>query len=453
MPIPEFQDFASKGEISIYSRRSKSKISPEYHLHSIEMNTEEKFAHYVLPTYGRAPISIIRGEGSRVWDSEGRCYLDFCAGIAVCALGHCHPAVTQAFNRQAGTLIHCSNLYQIPQQADLAEFIVTKCVQEPGKVFFSNSGAEANDGLIKTARRFGHRKPAADGSPRYEVLTFRQSFHGRTLGSMAATGQEKIQKEFDPMLPGFRYLPFNDLEAAEKAISKETVAFLIEPVQGEGGVYPCSPEFLRGLEQICRKNDLLLMIDEVQCGFGRCGELMAWRAVAPDVKPDAVSWAKALGGGFPIGAFWVSDRITDAKGTPLSSIMDAGSHGSTYGGNPLGSTVALAVLHEIVGKNLSARSKELGASIRETILSWNLPIIDGCRGLGLLIGIGIRPEKVKVPEGKTPASVVVEELRADGLLAVPAGPNTVRLLPPLNISQDELDQGLLIVKRTLSKLS
>ena len=289
-------------------------------------------------------MAAVRGEGARLWDSTGKCYLDFCAGIATCVLGHCHPVVTQALQKQAATLVHCSNLYQIPQQADLAEFIVTKCVERPGKVFFSNSGAESNDGLIKVARRYGHRRPQPDGKPRFEVLTFNKSFHGRTLGSMSATGQDKIKIGFDPMLPGFRHLPFNDLETAREAISPETVAFLLEPVQGEGGVNSVTPEFLRGLAELCREHDLLLLIDEVQCGFGRCGNIMGWRAVAPDVEPDGVSWAKALGGGFPIGGFWISDRAIDESGTELSSIMDPGSHGSTYGGNPLAATVSLAVL-------------------------------------------------------------------------------------------------------------
>ncbi len=415
------------------------------------MNTEEKFDKYVLHSYGRFPMSIVRGEGSRLWDSEGKCYLDFCSGIAVCALGHCYPSVTKALQKQAETLVHCSNLYRIPQQADLAEFIVTKCTQTPGKVFFSNSGAEANDGMIKTARRYGHRKPAADGSPRYEVLTFQQSFHGRTLGSMAATGQVKIQKEFDPMLPGFRYLPFNDLEAARNAIRKETVAFMLEPVQGEGGVNPCTPEFLEGLSDLCREHDLLLLIDEVQCGFGRCGDIMGWRAVNPDVRPDGVSWAKALGGGVPIGAFWISDRIMDDKGTELSSIMDPGSHGSTYGGNPLCATVALTVLKEIVGQSLPERSKKLGDEIRREIESWNMPIITASRGLGLLIGIGLNTDIIPAEEGKTPASIVVEALRKEGLLSVPAGPNTVRLLPPLNVTDDEIQQALTIIRRTLKQ--
>lgn len=214
------------------------------------MNTEEKLNRYVLHSYGRYPMAAVRGEGSRLWDSTGKCYLDFCAGIATCALGHCHPVVTQALQKQAATLVHCSNLYQIPQQADLAEFIVTKCVERPGKVFFSNSGAESNDGLIKVARRYGHRKPQADGKPRYEVLTFNKSFHGRTLGSMSATGQDKIKIGFDPMLPGFRHLPFNDLETAREAIRPETVAFMLETIQGEGGVNCVTPEFLRGLAQL-----------------------------------------------------------------------------------------------------------------------------------------------------------------------------------------------------------
>lgn len=413
------------------------------------MTTEEKFDQFVMHTYGRFPMSVVRGEGTRLWDSNGKCYLDFCAGIAVCALGHCYPSVTKALQKQAETLVHCSNLYYIPQQADLAELIVTKCTQTPGKVFFGNSGAEANDGMIKTARRYGHRKPAADGSPRYEVLTFRQSFHGRTLGSMAATGQAKIQKEFDPMLPGFRYLPFNDLEAAKNAIRKETVAFMLEPVQGEGGVNPCTPEFLAGLYELCKEHDLLLLIDEVQCGFGRCGNIMGWRAVNPNVKPDGVSWAKALGGGVPMGAFWISDRAIDDKGTQLSSIMDPGSHGSTYGGNPLCATTALTVLTEILGQNLPERANKLGQQIRQTIESWGLPVVSACRGLGLLIGIGLNTDLVPTPEGKTPALVMVEALRQEGLLSVAAGPNTVRLLPPLNVKEEEVEQALTIIKKTL----
>lgn len=413
------------------------------------MNTEEKLNRYVLHSYGRYPMAAVRGEGSRLWDSTGKCYLDFCAGIATCALGHCHPVVTQALQKQAATLVHCSNLYQIPQQADLAEFIVTKCVERPGKVFFSNSGAESNDGLIKVARRYGHRKPQADGKPRYEVLTFNKSFHGRTLGSMSATGQDKIKIGFDPMLPGFRHLPFNDLETAREAIRPETVAFMLETIQGEGGVNCVTPEFLRGLAQLCQEHDLLLLMDEVQCGFGRCGDIMGWRAVAPDVEPDGVSWAKALGGGFPIGGFWISDRAIDDQGTELASIMDPGSHGSTYGGNPLGTTVGLAVLREIVSQGLPERARRLGRGNPR-----GNRILEPARDPGRA-----RPGPVaghRPQSGDGGRAGRQDGCRRGGGGSAAGGPafrsrrpETVRLLPPLNVSEEEVQQALAIIRRVL----
>ncbi len=416
------------------------------------MTISEKMAAYVLPTYGRAPLTPVKGQGCWLWDDKGDRYLDFCAGIATCCLGHCHPKVTAALQKQAETLVHCSNLYQIPQQAELAEMIVTRCVERPGKVFFANSGAESNDGLIKTARRFGHARPAADGSPRYEVLTFTQSFHGRTLGSMAATGQDKIKIGFDPMLPGFRHLPLNDLETARQAISKETVAFLLEPLQGEGGVNPATPEFLRGLAELCREHDLLLLIDEVQAGFGRCGEMMGWRAIAPEVDPDGISWAKGLGGGITIGGFFVSDRAIDDKGTALSSLMGPGSHGSTYGGNPLATTTSLAVVSEILDAALPAHAKAAGQKLRGEIMSWQLPVVEQVRGYGLLLGIVLNEAAFTVPEGQMASAYVVNKLREHKLLTVPAGPHAVRLLPPLNVSDEELDQALAILREVLSGL-
>lgn len=417
------------------------------------MTTAQKLSDYVLPSYGRAPVSLVKGRGSRVWDDTGRRYLDFCMGIAVCCLGHCHPKVTAVLQKQAETLVHCSNLYQIPQQAELAELLVTRCVQRPGKVFFSNSGAESNDGLIKMARRFGHARPAADGTARYEVLTFQQSFHGRTLGSMAATGQDKIKIGFDPMLPGFRHLPLNDLETARKAIGKETVAFLVEPIQGEGGVNPVTAEFLRGLAGLCKEHDLLLMIDEVQTGLGRCGEMMGWRAIAPDVDPDAVSWAKALGGGVPIGGFFVSDRPIDSAGTHLSSLMSPGSHGSTYGGNPLVTATAKVVVTEILEQELPAKAKEMGEKVKQVIASWNLPVVETVRGYGLLLGIVLNESVITVPEGKMASAHVVDLIREKGMLTVPAGPRAIRLLPSLNVSEEELDEGLAILKEVLSSLN
>ena len=350
--------------------------------------------------------------------------------------------------------MHCSNLYAIPQQEELAALIVDKIVGIPGRVFFCNSGAEANDGIIKVARRFGHRRPAADGSPRYEVITFNKSFHGRTLGSMAATGQQKIQVEFDPLLVGFKYVDFNDAEALRAAISKETCGIMLEAIQGEGGVNPATPEFMQAVAELCREHDLLFMVDEVQCGYGRCGAPMGWQAVCPTVKPDLISCAKGIGGGFPMGCFWVSNRAIDAEGTELSSIMGAGSHGSTFGGTPLACSAGLAVVKEIIHSNLSARAAELGEKIKAEVESWNLPVVECVRGYGLLRGIGLRKGSFVLPEGAaTPAAYVNSLCLKAGLLACPAGPDTLRLIPALTVPEEVLAEGLTILKDVLSSLS
>lgn len=408
---------------------------------------------YVLGTYGRAPIQMERGEGSFLYDTTGKRYVDFCAGIATCCLGHSHPVMVRALEEQARKLVHCSNLYGIPGQEELAELIVRKVVGIDGQVFFCNSGAEANDGIIKVARRFGHRHPAADGSPRFEVITFNKSFHGRTLGSMAATGQKKIQVEFDPLLVGFRYVDFNDITALRAAVSKETCGILLEAVQGEGGVNPVDAAFLRAVADLCREKDLLLMLDEVQCGFARCGEMMGWQAVCPDVQPDLISCAKGIGGGFPMGCFWVSNRTIDDRGTPLSSIMTPGSHGSTFGGTPLACAVSKAVVTEILRLNLAARAKKLGEHVKQTVEGWHLPCVETVRGLGLLRGVALKSGSFAVPEGKTPAAHVNELCREAGLLACPAGAETLRLIPALNIPEDVLDEGLNILHSVLSTLA
>ncbi len=414
------------------------------------MNTADLIQRHVLPTYGRFPLVPVRGEGCWLWDETGRRYLDFCTGIAVCSLGHCHPRVVEAIRRQAGKLLHVSNLYQIPQQAELAEEINTHHVRLPGKVFFSNSGAEANEGLIKSARRFGHQRPQADGSPRFEVITFSLSFHGRTLGSMSATAQAKIREGFDPPLPGFRYLPFNDVASLENGIRPETAAILLEPIQGEGGVNVATPEFLRAVVALCGKHDLLLLFDEVQAGFGRCGDPMAWRMIAPEIEPDGISWAKGMGGGVPIGSFWLSDRAIGDDGTPLSSLMGPGSHGSTYGGNPLVCAASLAVLREIREKELAAHAILMETRIRETVRSWNLPVVEEVRGAGLLLGIRLDPARIPTSGGKTAALVVVSKLMERGLLVPPAGPHTFRMLPPLNVTGAEIDEALEIVRDALA---
>lgn len=415
------------------------------------MSTEVDFSDYVLPTYGRFALVPAKGQGSFLWDDQGKRYLDFCTGIAVCSIGHCHPALTAAVQKQCTTLMHCSNLYQIPQQAELARVIVKNHVKLPGKVFFSNSGAEANDGLIKTARRFGHAKPQPNGEARYEVITFTQSFHGRTLGSMAATAQKKIHEGFDPLLPGFRYCPFNDLAALEAAISPITAAILLEPVQGEGGVNVADAAFIRGAAALAKKHDLLLFFDEVQAGFGRCGHSMAWRAICPEIEPDGISWAKGMGGGFPIGSFWISDRCIDAE-KPLSALMNPGSHGSTYGGNPLACAASLAVLQVIEEQNLGAHALEMESFIRAEFRQWNTPVLTGLRGIGLLLGFSIDVSKVPVIDGKTAAQVIVAKLMERGLLTVPAGPDVIRFLPPLNVTREEITDALHILHAAITSL-
>ena len=406
---------------------------------------------HILATYARFPVTLVRGEGTRVWDDGGKEYLDFCSGIAVNTLGHSPKCLVDAITRQAATLIHCCNLYGIPQQEELARVIVEDHVRIPGKVFFSNSGAESNDGLIKSARRFGHARPQPDGSPRYEILSFSQSFHGRTLGGISATGQDKVKEGFEPLPTGFRHLPFNDLATLEAAIAPETVAILLEPVQGEGGVIPATPEFLRGAKALCEKHDLLLLLDEVQVGFGRCGDTMAWREIAPEVEPDGISWAKGMGGGFPIGSFWLSDRTVDGGKTALSSLMGPGSHGTTYGGSPLACAASLAVLKEVLSDGIQQNVTERARQIRDTIAAWDHPLVTEVRGLGLLIGIGLDVSKMNIPEGKLPSIHLSALLLEAGLLAPPAGPHTLRLLPPLNVTETEVAQALELVRTSLDQ--
>ncbi len=396
------------------------------------MTTTEKTNQYVLETYGRFPLTVARGEGTKVWDERGREYLDFCSGIATCSLGHCHPALTKAIAEQATTLMHCSNLYYIEQQADLAELIVERVVGHPGKIFFSNSGAEANDGLIKLARRFGQ------ATGRYEVITFNRSFHGRTIGAMTATAQAKIHEGFDPLPTGFTYVEPNNLDAVKAALNDKTAAFLLEPIQGEGGVNPMTREFLEGLSGLAKEKDILLLLDEVQCGFGRTGDLNGYDTIASDLVPDGISWAKGMGGGFPIGSFYVAEKH--------AHLLGPGSHGSTYGGNALACAASKAVIETIIAENLTENVTAREAQVRETIAGWNHPAITEVRGHGLLLGIGLKPDALDIPEGKAASIHLCAALIEKGLLVPPAGPEIVRLLPPLNVSADEVDQALQLVK-------
>jgi len=386
-----------------------------------------EYEKFVAPTYARFDLDLVSGTGARVVDAGGRGYLDFGGGIAVCSLGHAHPAVTEAVARQAATLVHTSNLYRTFPQGALAQRLVE--ITGPGKVFSCNSGAEANEGLIKLARKAG--------GARFGVLTFAGSFHGRTMAGISATGQEKVKVGFAPLVEGFRHAEFNSLEAAEAALGPETGAILVEPVQGEGGVNVATPEFLRGLRELCDRRGLLLFFDEVQCGLGRLGEMCAWRAIAPDVEPDAVSWAKGIANGFPLGAFWVSSRAREGTG-PLCDVLGPGSHGTTYGGNPVCCSAALAVLDTIEKEGLLENVRAMGARLCSGLRSRGLEV----RGIGLMLG-------VVLPEGISSRDASVA-LQGRGLLVVPAGERVVRLLPPLNVSAAEVDEALEILSAEFS---
>ncbi|HET9523743.1 MAG TPA: aspartate aminotransferase family protein [Terrimicrobiaceae bacterium] len=390
------------------------------------------YADYVMPTYGRFELDIARGSGCRVWDFEGREYLDFGAGIAVCSLGHAHPEVTKVVTKQAATLVHTSNLYRTAPQAALARRLVE--LTGSGKVFFCNSGAEANEGLIKLARKFGNQ------SGRYEILTFENSFHGRTMAGISATAQEKIKKGFAPLLEGFAHLPFRDLQAVSSAIGPKTVAVMVEPVQGEGGIHIATPEFLRGLRRVCDEQDLLLLFDEIQCGLGRTGDWCGWRSIDSDAMPDGVSWAKGIANGFPLGSFWAASR----RG--LCDLLGPGTHGTTYGGNPVCCAAALKVLEIIQRDGLLENARLQGARLRDGLRALNSPRLREVRAVGLMIGF-----ELENPGDANVAIPFVKRLIAVGLLAIPAGECVIRLLPPLNVTETEVDEALEKIGRVLQE--
>ena len=389
------------------------------------------YSEFVMPTYGRFELDIARGAGCRVWDFDGKQYLDFGAGIAVCSLGHAHPEITEAASKQASILVHTSNLYRTSPQAELARRLVG--LVGPGKVFFCNSGAEANEGLIKLTRKFG------SASGRYEILTFQNSFHGRTMAGISATAQEKIKKGFAPLLDGFVHLPFQDLDAVSAAIGPRTVAILVEPVQGEGGIHVASADFLAGLRLLCDRHDLLLLFDEIQCGLGRTGEWCGWKSVASSVMPDGVSWAKGIANGFPLGAFWASS----SRG--LCDLLGPGTHGTTYGGNPVCCAAAAKVLEIIQRDRLCENAILQGKRLRDGLLGLKSPRIREVRGIGLMVGFELAEE--------TDANVAIafaKKLMTYGLLAIPAGERVIRLLPPLNVTAVEVDEALEKIGRSLS---
>jgi acetylornithine/N-succinyldiaminopimelate aminotransferase len=421
-----------------------------------DSETCQLFEQFVVPNYARYNVVLVRGRGSRVWDDEGKEYLDFGAGIAVSTLGHAHPRMIDALDRQARELIHTSNIYYTRPQGELARKLV-EIVGAEGKIFFSNSGAEANEAAIKLARKYGNECSGTipDGRPRFEILTFHRSFHGRTMAGISATGQEKVKQGFAPLLAGFKHLPFNDLQAVEHAITAETVAILVEPVQGEGGIYPATNEFLLGLRRICDQHGLLLMLDEIQCGLGRLGNWCGWKEIVnEEVVPDTVSWAKGIGGGFPLGATWIRKkpvRTLTGDAVDLCDLLKPGTHGTTYGGTPLACATSLAVLETIEQGGLLQNARDLGAYAKRQVSA--IPGIKEVRGMGLMLGIELGEEFAPLAaEGKTPSHVAAVRSMQNGLLTVPAGPSVIRWLPPLNVSRDEIDEAVSILARTLAEI-
>ncbi len=398
------------------------------------MTVTEKISKYATPNFGSRDFVIISGKGCKVYDENGKEYLDFGAGIAVNSIGHANARWIKAIAEQAEKVAHCSNLYLTKPNADLCEKLVEEIGK--GKVYLCNSGTEANETLLKVARLHGVKVTGKEGV-KYKVVSAIDGFHGRTLGCVAATAQKKIQKGFTPLLDGFEYANFNDIESFEKVMSDEVAAVIVEPVQGESGVTPANAKFLRALKTLCKKYNALLFFDEVQCGFGRCGAFLASQKMG--VKPDGVSMAKGLGGGFPIGAVWLANSVGD--------LLVAGSHGTTFGGNPLACAAALATVAELKKYKLAENAEKMGNRLAkglEKIAKKYPNIIKLTRGLGLMRAALFTENFVNVD--------VCAKLRANGLLLIPAGSNALRFLPPLNIKASDIDKALKIFDKTLGEL-
>jgi acetylornithine/N-succinyldiaminopimelate aminotransferase len=380
---------------------------------------------YLFPTYARAALALVKGDGTRVWDGDGKAYLDFFSSTVVTNLGHQHPAIVRAIEQQAHRILHVSNLHYCEPQARLAERLVKRSFAD--RVFLCNSGAEANEAAIKLARKYGH----AEGGGRFEVLTLYNSFHGRTLATIAATGQEKVRVGFEPVQQGFRYANYDDVAAAEAALTPRTIAILVEPIQGEGGIVAPSPDYFRGLRALCDRHNLLLMFDEIQTGMGRTGTLFAYEQLG--VAPDVMTLAKGLGAGVPIGAMLGSERV--------ATVLDKGSHGSTFGGNALTCAVGLAVMDVLEGEGVLANCVAMGERLTSGLhaLAAKRPTIKGVRGRGLLIGV----------ELGQPGGPVVERCQAAGLIINCTANTVLRLTPPLTVSAAEVDEALAIIDGAL----
>ncbi|MDH4301063.1 MAG: acetylornithine transaminase [Nitrospira sp.] len=395
------------------------------------MPTEElkdDAAKYLMQTYSQQPISIVRGRGAKVYDLEGREYLDFVGGIAVNVLGHGHPDLVQAIQRQAAQLIHTSNLYYTEPQVKLARLLVDHSFAD--RVFFCNSGAEANEAAIKLARRYGHER---HGAKRFEVITMKNSFHGRTLGMLTATGQDKVQKGFEPLMPGFAYAPFNDFSALESMVNEQTAAIMLEPIQAEGGVHVATRDYLKSLRELCTQQDILLIFDEIQTGIGRTGTFFAYEQLG--VKPDIMTLAKGLAGGVPIGACLATESVAAAF-TP-------GAHASTFGGNPLACAAALAVCRVLLEGRVLDHAKSMGQYLAKGLTDCKdrYRIVKDVRGLGLLQGMELEAD----------ARAVVADALARGVLINAATERVLRFVPPLIIAQREIDKLLDLLSTLLNQ--
>jgi len=382
----------------------------------------------LIGNYATPVLEIVRGEGAKLWDSEGREFLDFTSGIAVTNLGHCHPHWTEQVSRQAGKIVHCSNLYSIPEQVRLAKRLVSEI--GPGKMLFCNSGAEANEGLIKFAR-LASETPELQGKGK--ILAAENAFHGRTMGALSATASPKYRKGFEPLLDGFEFAPLNDLDAWDRKLDDKTIAVLIESIQGEGGIHEARDDFLQGLEKLCRERNALLMIDEVQSGIGRTGDFLGYQQSG--ICPDAVALAKGLGGGFPIGAFWVSGQWSD--------VFKPGSHGTTFGGSPLACAAAHAVLDVMENNGLIEAAREKGLVLHAGLsrLAERFPtMVEEARGRGLMLALAMKDDPAEL----------ISSLRKKGLLVVGAAGNAIRFLPPLNVDDTEIEQALKITEDALA---
>ncbi|NOY52534.1 MAG: aspartate aminotransferase family protein [Deltaproteobacteria bacterium] len=381
---------------------------------------------YIMETYGRYPVTLVRGEGCRVWDSNDREYIDFLSGLAVNSLGHCHPAVVSAIREQAGQLIHVSNLYHIAPQAELAKLLVDHSFA--GKAFFANSGAEANEAAIKLARKHAKDRGEPD---RCEIVSMIQSFHGRTLATVTATGQKKFHQGFEPLVPGFHYVSFNDISAVEAVVTEKTCAVLVEPVQGEGGIHIAAEGYLPALKKLCRDRGALLIFDEVQCGMGRTGKLFAYEHF--DSAPDIMTLAKALGGGVPIGAMLATDEVAGS--------FVPGTHASTFGGNPLSCAAGAAVMKTLLSPGfldtVNARSGYFVACLED--LKRRHTVIREIRALGLMIGVELELDGV----------AIARECLERGFLINCTMGNVLRFLPPLIVSHEEIDALIALLDQVL----